>query len=101
MSLVPAQVHCCDASSLIPLRNAGLLRRLRGLALNGQLKVPAAILGELKRRSEAAKEIEGWSKAGQVVVDLAHQPLALGQMPRIERTYGPRFKVGQTTYAGF
>lgn len=45
--------------------------------------------------------VEGWNRGGQVVVEFDQHPLALAQLPRMERTYGPRFRIGQTTYPGF
>ncbi len=96
----PQNVFCCDSASLIDLRDAGLLRKTRGLVQSGRAKIPEGVYKELQQKTDKlAKTIEQWKKKYYFVVNL--DPEALELLPDIERNYGPQFSVGGKTYPGF
>jgi uncharacterized protein YacL len=100
-NLIPPQnVFCCDSASLIDLRDAGLLRKMRGLVQSGRLKIPEGVYKELKQKTDKlAKTIEQWEKKYSFVVSLDYRALEL--LPNIEKEYGPQFNLGGNNYPGF
>ena len=98
--ILPHNVFCCDSASLIDLRDAGLLRKMRGLVQSSRVKIPEGVYKELQQKTDKlAKTIEQWKKKYSVVVNLDAEALEL--LPDIERNYGPRFNVGGINYPGF
>lgn len=98
--VIPHNIFCCDSASLIDLRDAGLLREMRGLVQNDRVKIPEGVYRELQQKTDKlANTIEQWKKKYSIVIDL--DPKALELLPDIERNYGPQFSVGGKTYAGF
>jgi len=96
----PHSVFCCDSASLIDLRDAGLLRKMRGMVQSGGVKIPGGVYKELQRKTDKlAKTIEQWEKKYSIVVNLDTQALEL--LPAIESNYGPQFNVGGINYPGF
>ena len=100
-NIIPAQnVFCCDSASLIDLRDAGLLRKMRTLVRAGRVKIPEGVYKELQQKTDKlAKTIEQWKRQYCFVVNLGPESLAL--LPDIERSYGPQFNVGGKNYPGF
>ena len=100
MALFPPDIYCCDADALIDLHSAGLLRKLRILAQNGKLWVPEGVFAELRRfTNKLAAILASWDSKYGIVVRLNHNDLSL--LPRLEREYGPPFRLGGRNYAGF
>jgi hypothetical protein len=98
--IYPYSVFCCDSVSLIDLRDAGLLRKMRGLVRSGRVRIPEGVFRELRRKTDKlANTIEQWKKKYSFVVALDAKALEL--LPDIERNYGPQFSVGGKTYPGF
>ena len=96
----PHGIFCCDSVSLIDLRAARLLSKLRTLARSGTVCVPEGVFRELRRKTDKlAKTVEQWKKKYGFVVALDTRTLEL--LPDIERKYGPPFAVGGKTYPGF
>lgn len=100
VSFVQHEVFCCDSDSLINLRDADLLRKLRSLVKNGKVKVPGGVYRELQRKTDKlAKTLQTWKKKYSLVVELNHRCLEL--LPDIEEKYGGPFGIGGKTYGGF
>ena len=93
-------VFCCDSAAMIDLRDAGLLRKMRGLVKSGKVKIPEGVHRELQQKTDLlAKTIEQWKKKYSYVVNLDNKALAL--LPAIEQKYGPQFNIGGKNYPGF
>lgn len=100
MSSLQHEVFCCDSDTLINLRDAGLLPKLRVMAQSGKLKVAEGVYRELHNQTDQlAKTLEKWKNKYPVVVDLDYRSLEL--LPTIENRYGERFHIGGKTYRGF
>lgn len=99
MSRAETTVFCCDADSVINVRDAGLLPGFRNLARDGRAKVAEGVYRELKKGTDTlARSLTTWERNYQFVVRLDH--VALQCLPDIERKYGPRFTLGSKVYAG-
>jgi hypothetical protein len=86
--VIPLNIFCCDSASLIDLRDAGLLREMRGLVQNNRVRIPEGVYKELQQKTDKlANTIEQWRKKYSIVIDL--DPKALELLPDLERNYGP------------
>lgn len=93
-------VFCCDADALINLQSAGLLKKLRTLVRNGQLKMPEGVYRELQRQTDdLARKLKEWEKKYSIAIALDTRALELFR--DIETKYDQPFPVGQKTYRGF
>src|SRR5947209_8078933 len=100
---MPAPEYCCDADSLIEISrhfNDGV-RRLSRAAKDGRFCIPSAVAKELRRGSDRlGRGMETWKKCG-IVTAIDSTPQLMTENSRIERTYGPDFKLGGSTRRGF
>lgn len=96
----PPIIYCCDSDSLINLRDARLLNKLRALTRRGVLKIPKGVYRELHRKTDRlARILERWKEKYDLVVELDYK--SLQELPNLERDYGNSFTVGDKRYAGF
>jgi hypothetical protein len=92
--------YCCDASALIDLQHANLLKKLTPLLRDGCLRIPEGVFRELRRRSDKLERLlDTWDSKYTVVVRL--NELEKTKLSIIEQTYGKEFRIGSITYPGF
>jgi hypothetical protein len=93
-------IYCCDSDSLINLKDAGLLDKLRDLVKLEKIKVPEGVYRELHRYTDKlAKNLQQWDSKYHLVIQLDSKSLDL--LTSIERQYGPSFHIGSKVYGGF
>lgn len=100
ITIDPQVVYCCDSDSLINLRDAKLLRKLRFLARIDTLKIPRGVYRELHRKTDRlAQTLKKWKDKYPIVIELDYKSLQL--LTYLEREYGRSFSVGGKHYKGF
>lgn len=94
------EIFCCDLDTLVNLRDAKLLGKLRVLVREERAKIPEGVNREARRKTDRlAKTVENWQKKYGFIVDLDYEALAI--LPKLEQKYGPPFSIGGKKYPGF
>ena len=91
--------YCCDANALKDLLHAQLLKKVAPWVRAGLVKTPEGVHRELDRRSDKLRNLlRTWDSKYSLVVQLNLADKV--QLSRIEREYGPEFRIGHATYPG-
>lgn len=97
------EAYVCDADCLINLhRHFGrkAVATLGRLAKNGELKLPEGVVRELGRGTDKLGKFVQQQRPSLEIA--ARQiPLLHSEIPRLERSYGDKIRVGTQEYAGF
>ncbi len=97
-------IFCCDANALIYFARAGRFMELDALARQGLLRIPMGVYDEVfshQREGREKRLLARWKEDARVAVSLDDDAEARSLLPGIERAYGPQFRIGGVTYAGF
>lgn len=97
------KVHVCDADCLINLhRHFGrkAISALRHMRKLGGLKLPEGVIRELQRGTDKLGKFVR-EQRGQLEITARQLPNLHTEIPRLERLYGSKIRVGSQEYAGF
>lgn len=99
----PREIYVCDADCLINLqRHFGrkAMSALRRLASSGGLRLPERVVKELiDKTDKLAKFVRG--QRSHIEVKVRQIPSLHTEIPRLERLYGEKIRVGTQEYTGF
>lgn len=97
------EIHVCDADCLINLQRhfgGASIPALRTLGKKGGLKLPEGVVHEVMRHTgQLGKFVNEQRRHLQVAV--GQLPALHTEIPRLERLYGEKIRVGKQEYSGF
>ena len=99
----PAEIYVCDADCSINLHphiGPRAISALRHLGGTGRLKLSEGVVRELVRGTDRlAKFVQKHRQ--QIEVAAGHNPALHTEIPRLERLYGHKIRIGTQEYPGF